>query len=617
MNNNNGMPGNAELIALANRRREQLKKAEEERRRAAEQQAQPRPAPRPQPNPQPHPQPQPRPQPQARPQSQPRPQPQPRSDEAERARRAAEEAKRRQAEELKKRQAEEIKRREAEARAKAEAEKKRKAAEDRVARDKAATARRKRRAERASSIAERLTKLRGEYKGVMKDAVAYFAVFLCLILILCTASAAFILIRMLNYAEPEALPERITLTVEGKSRRYDYGEIVRDGVYYINFQTVVDLCRLSQSGDKTVTIYSAPGGEQIRFAPPPARTVLINGNAVTAESDYILVGEDLWVPLSLVSEYFLGIDVEVTKGADADTKIPFIKISISRTEEGDGYADVSFVLKTNPVINGISNITLPEEPVTLPDDAPQYEFLADISHYLKYMCPEDYDKYMILVNPSHPVDATYIPEDLVGVPNPRYDNDSSLCRDASLSLEALFLEMHAHGFRDMKVSIAYRSYEQQEYQFSVYVYNERYYYKSNYEKTGKWFSDEAYAVLGKSYLEEKYISKGKTSLSADDAKRVAMSYSAYPGTGDHQTGLALDLYLPGFTGTKFAETEEYAWLVENAHKFGFILRYPEDKENITGYSFEPVHLRFVGQYHASLIYESGLSLEEYVAKYID
>jgi LAS superfamily LD-carboxypeptidase LdcB len=233
------------------------------------------------------------------------------------------------------------------------------------------------------------------------------------------------------------------------------------------------------------------------------------------------------------------------------------------------------------------------------------------------MCPEDFDKYMVLINPSNPVDETYIPEDLITVPNPRYDNGSSLCRDASMSLEALFLEMHTLGMRDMKVSVAYRTYEQQKKQFDTYTYNERYYYRSHYETEGKWFSDVAYNVLGKAYLEEKYISKGKTSLTADDAKRVAMSYSAYPGTGDHQTGLALDLYLPGNSGAKFAETDEYKWLCENAHKFGFIFRYPEDKVNITGYAFEPYHLRFVGQYHAALIYETGLSLEEYVAKYID
>ena len=81
--------------------------------------------------------------------------------------------------------------------------------------------------------------------------------------------------------------------------------------------------------------------------------------------------------------------------------------------------------------------------------------------------------------------------------------------------------------------------------------------------------------------------------------------------------LALDLYLPGYSGAKFAESDEYKWLVENAHKFGFIFRYPENKVNITGYSFEPVHLRFVGQYHAALIFETGLALEEYVSKYIN
>ncbi len=470
---------------------------------------------------------------------------------------------------------------------------------------------------RAQAYREKLSKLREDYHGVARDAVAYFAIFLCLILILCTASAAILLLRMLNYAESPELPERITLTVDGKKQRFDYGEIVRGGVYYVNFNTIAELCNLSQSGDKIVTIYTAPGGEQIRFSPPPSRTVQINGNPISTEADCILVNDELWVPLSLISEYFLGIDVLVTKGEDKDTKDPFITISIVRTESDDGYADISFRLKSDLVINGISNITLPEEPVTLPDDAPEYEFAADISHYLKYMCPEDYDKHMILINPSHPVDETYIPENLVGVPNPRYDNGSVLCEDASLSLEALFLEMHALGFRDMKVSIAYRSFEQQQYQFDVYVYNERYYYRSNYEKNGKWFSDEAYSTLGKTYLEEKYISKGKTSLSADDAKRVAMSYSAYPGTGDHQTGLALDLYLPGFSGLKFAETDEYKWLVDNAHKFGFIFRYPENKVNITGYNFEPVHLRFVGQYHAAIIRESGVSLEEYVDLYID
>ena len=64
----------------------------------------------------------------------------------------------------------------------------------------------------------------------------------------------------------------------------------------------------------------------------------------------------------------------------------------------------------------------------------------------------------------------------------------------------------------------------------------------------------------------------------------------------------------------FAETAEYKWLKDNAHKFGFILRYPEDKTDITGYAYESWHYRFVGIDAATDIYESGLTLEEYLGK---
>ena len=62
----------------------------------------------------------------------------------------------------------------------------------------------------------------------------------------------------------------------------------------------------------------------------------------------------------------------------------------------------------------------------------------------------------------------------------------------------------------------------------------------------------------------------------------------------------------------FAKEEAYTWLRENAHKFGFILRFPEDKTDITKIDFEPWHYRYVGRYHATKIYEAGMCLEEYV-----
>ncbi len=605
MNNGNKSTGNSELIAIANRRREELKKAQ-----AGQAQQRPQPQPQPQPRPQQSPQPRPQPMPEKR-----RPSPEAEAAAKERAKR--EEAIRRARAEEEKKRANAIKRARAEEEKKrAEAEKRQKAEAARIERDKKAAEKRIERREKAEETIKKLSSLRETYKGTLKNALGYFIVFICVLLIICTVSATLFLFKLMNYGEREATPSSVVFSTNGKNSKYDYSDIVRDGIYYLEFSAIAELCDLSVSGDSELIIYSTKSGEQLRFT-PLSRTVLINSNQITASAEILSESDRLWVPLDLIRDYFVGLDIDLDSGINESSGKPYLNITVSRIEKDDEFIDISFVLKYNSTLSGISNESLPEEPVTLPDGAPTYEYAADLSYYLRFMCPEDFDKHMILINPSNPADATYIPEDLITVPNPRYDNGSSLCRDASMSLEALFLEMHTLGFRDMKVSVAYRSYEQQENQFNVYTYNERYYYRSHYESEGKWFSDEAYAVLGKAYLEEKYISQGKTSLSADDAKRVAMSYSAYPGTGDHQTGLGLDLYLAGWSGQKFAETDEYKWLRENAHKFGFIFRYPKEKENITGYSFEPYHLRFVGQYHAAMIYETGLALDEYIAKYID
>lgn len=104
-------------------------------------------------------------------------------------------------------------------------------------------------------------------------------------------------------------------------------------------------------------------------------------------------------------------------------------------------------------------------------------------------------------------------------------------------------------------------------------------------------------------------------------------YSAAPGRSEHQTGLAIDISCAseGFAlETTFADTPEGTWVSENAHRFGFILRYPEDKEHITGYNYEPWHIRYVGCDLAAHLYETGLTLDEYygvpsllTAEYLD
>ncbi len=96
---------------------------------------------------------------------------------------------------------------------------------------------------------------------------------------------------------------------------------------------------------------------------------------------------------------------------------------------------------------------------------------------------------------------------------------------------------------------------------------------------------------------------------AVDGEEKADTYSAWPGHSEHQTGLAFDV---GWVDLQFAQTGAGQWLAKHAHEYGFIIRYPKDKESITGYQYEPWHIRYLGVDLAEKVYESGLCLEEYL-----
>lgn len=96
---------------------------------------------------------------------------------------------------------------------------------------------------------------------------------------------------------------------------------------------------------------------------------------------------------------------------------------------------------------------------------------------------------------------------------------------------------------------------------------------------------------------------------AEDGQAAADRYSARPGHSEHQTGLAFDLNL---LKQSFGTSPEGIWLAEHCHEYGFIIRYPEGKEAVTGYMYEPWHVRYLGKENAGKVYASGLCLEEYL-----
>ena len=105
---------------------------------------------------------------------------------------------------------------------------------------------------------------------------------------------------------------------------------------------------------------------------------------------------------------------------------------------------------------------------------------------------------------------------------------------------------------------------------------------------------------------EAYENEGK---SKSEAKKLAEQWVAIPGTSEHQLGIAVDI---NADTTKSSSDDVYSWLAENAHKYGFIKRYPSDKTDITGVINEPWHYRYVGNEAALEIYSQGMCLEEYI-----
>lgn len=132
---------------------------------------------------------------------------------------------------------------------------------------------------------------------------------------------------------------------------------------------------------------------------------------------------------------------------------------------------------------------------------------------------------------------------------------------------------------------------------------------------GLWYSSIYRSVDSQRQNFESRVQMSMSQAGGDRAKaeEIAATVVARPGTSDHNLGLAVD-----FNGCKtaFKDTAAYRWLIEHCADYGYILRYPADKQDITKVVYEPWHYRYVGVEHAKIIMEKGITLEEYVRDYI-
>ncbi|MBW3569449.1 M15 family metallopeptidase [Candidatus Parcubacteria bacterium] len=179
----------------------------------------------------------------------------------------------------------------------------------------------------------------------------------------------------------------------------------------------------------------------------------------------------------------------------------------------------------------------------------------------------------VIVNKQRPVPTDYVPAELT-TPDVRRDPSDSaeeqkIKSGVAKSIEAMFAAAQTAGYQLMFAS-GYRSADLQAVYYNGYV--------------------------------------------ARDGQAAADKYSARPGTSEHQTGLAFDISRIDrkcYLEVCFGETPEGKWLAQNAHEYGFTLRYKQGKENVTGYQYEPWHFRYVGRELAAKLHETGQTMEEF------
>ena len=221
------------------------------------------------------------------------------------------------------------------------------------------------------------------------------------------------------------------------------------------------------------------------------------------------------------------------------------------------------------------DVTLPPSSEPSPDESesptPDSETTEDTSD--EDVIPEDVDSpdsITVIVNKLRGLPSDYAPDDLVELETNAAEGTHRLREEAAEATEALFAAAAEDGI-DLTVISSYRSYAYQQELYDNYV-----------------------SQYGSEHTNE---------------------MSARPGHSEHQTGLALDVDTPGgehSLSTSFGDTEAGQWVADHAHEYGFVIRYPQDQDDITGFSYEPWHLRYFGEQFATQIAEhSGVAEEEF------
>ncbi len=378
------------------------------------------------------------------------------------------------------------------------------------------------------------------------------AVIAVAVLALLVAISAILISMFLSDADPST-PETFTFRIDDEREKVAYKDVNRGGVLCIDLVSLKDILMLTESSSRTdaVTFTSRSSGSRVVFT-DGSNIAAVNGLNIAMPAVAVVSDGVCSVPIETVAYIFTGINVTLKRSS----------VTITRNDDR-----IEILAKSTDPLNMI------------------IEFKSNLDKYEEYMNPqgESRDSFLLLVNKKNPLGASYKPQNLVSLSDTYCINQNAnqLNKYAAEALQAMLTELWAQtGDTSIIGTSGYRSYDRQK-------------------------------VLFESRYPDVKTPAQAESLNLD---------TAFPGYSEHQSGLCIDLVdtergdVENYPDTGcFTSVSTYEWLKNNAWKFGFVLRYPSDKESITGYEYESWHYRYVGRYHAEKMFRSGQTLDEYVA----
>lgn len=415
----------------------------------------------------------------------------------------------------------------------------------------------------------------------------HLKVFLAALLVV-SALSAFVGYKAF-YTDMSDPSRKVTCYFDGK-KAYTSSKLTSysDGKMCVNFTAVADHYGFYTVGDSDRLKYIIPdesgtGYDFIEFV-LDSSTAFVNGTPVDLEAPSRYISSALWVPSGVFGLFDSGFSVKVPNPGRIDiARANVLDEKGKKVTDDNGdyvFETISTHFRSMLQPDKVDLISLYGDEAKGLGKGSAVAFVSDVSQYEEYMNPQDSNEFLILVNKDKPLDVTYLPDDLTALGGAAAfgGSDARLRLYAEKSLEAMFAEMRAAGIENVTVAGGFVSFNEQASLFANYVNGEM-------------------AANG---------------LAEEEAKTAVRSYCDEAGMSDYQTGLNVRFTDGSESAADFAGGEGFKWLSENCWKFGYILRYPPEKSDVTLHRFDPTCFRFVGRFAAEIIHNGGSTLEEYV-----